>query len=246
LKRRLKEWAKEEMSFIELGCGNGNISKILLDAGMSGVGYDLSDAACKSSAEENRSYIDAGKYRVENADFFCVSDVKVDFILSSHVIEHFPDETLSSYFDKCKTLLKPGGRVVSLVPASMSQWGIEDETVGHYRRFESSDFVKIAHDKELHVDHIAGLTFPLSNILLGLSNYLLTKSESWKKGLSKDEQTELSSTGVRQVKYKTVFPPYFRFIANETTMYPFHLLQRIFKNNGNSLVVYCELSQLRC
>ncbi|RKZ35842.1 MAG: hypothetical protein DRQ41_15345, partial [Gammaproteobacteria bacterium] len=34
---------------------------------------------------------------------------KVDVIISSHVIEHFPDELLEQYFSKCELLLNRGG-----------------------------------------------------------------------------------------------------------------------------------------
>ena len=127
------------------------------------------------------------------------------------------------------------------MPSSMKYWGIEDETVGHYRRFEFEDFENIATANKFIVKNIAGLTYPLSNLLFGLSNYLVNKNDGWKKSLSKDEQTELSSAGgTKQIKFKTNFPYWFRYIINEFTMYPFYLLQLIFGKNKNSMVIYCE------
>ena len=166
---------------------------------------------------------------------------KVDVIISSHVIEHLSDELLGKYFCKCESFLNSGGVIVSLVPSSMKYWGIEDETVGHYRRFEFEDFENIATANGFMVKNIAGLTYPLSNLLFGLSNYLVNKNDGWKTSLSKNEQTELSSSGgARQIKFKTNFPYWFRYIINEFTMYPFYLLQLIFSKNRNSMVIYCE------
>ena len=166
---------------------------------------------------------------------------KVDVIISSHVIEHLSDELLGKYFCKCESFLNRGGVIVSLVPSSMKYWGIEDETVGHYRRFEFEDFENIATANGFMVKNIAGLTYPLSNLLFGLSNYLVNKNDGWKTSLSKNEQTELSSSGgARQIKFKTNFPYWFRYIINEFTMYPFYLLQLIFRKNKNSMVIYCE------
>ena len=49
-------------------------------------------------------------------------------------------------------------------------------------------------------------------------------------------------TGNRNVKYKTIFPKVFNTILNPVMLYPFHILQKIFKNNKNNLVIYSELT----
>ena len=243
IKYRLRLFSKPSMKFIELGSGNGNISNILLNKGLSGVGYDLSDTACSNNRHKNADYIESGRYLVKNSDFFDISNSdKVDIIISSHVIEHLPQDIFDRYFEKCTSLLKPGGKIVSLVPSNMKYWSIEDETVGHFRRFEFDDFKEIAKKYNLNIDEMAGLTYPVSNILFGLSTHLLKKNESWKKELSKQEQTVLSSSGVRNVKYKTHFPSYFRYLINDITMLPFFIMQLINKKNKSSLVIYSELS----
>jgi len=181
IKQRLKSFAKPEMKFIEVGAGNGNISRILLEHGLSGIGYDLNDIACSVNRENNIDYIQAGSYDVRNSNFFDIpNEDKVDIIISSHVLEHFPPETLIKYFDKCKDILNNNGRIITLVPSCMKYWGIEDETVGHYRRFEFDDFEEIAEKHNLKIEEISGLTYPLSNLLFILSNYLIRKNESWK------------------------------------------------------------------
>ena len=48
--------------------------------------------------------------------------------------------------------------------------------------------------------------------------------------------------GNRNVKYKTTFPKVFNIILNPVILYPFHLLQKVFKNNKNNLVIYSELT----
>ena len=155
-----------------------------------------------------------------------------------------PNDDLKKFLNKSCSLLKNQGRIIILVPACMKYWGIEDETAGHYRRFEFQDFVNISKDYNLKIIDLVGLTYPLSNVFIKLSNYLIKKSESWKKDLSKDEQTALSSSGgAKRVMYKTNFPYWFKYIINDVTMYPFYMLQRIFKNNKNSLVIYCEFQK---
>jgi len=243
IKHRLSKYARPSMKFIELGPGNGKISNILLSKNLRGAGYDLSDVACANNRIENADYINSGMYKVENSNFFDIPNTdKVDLIISSHVLEHLSSNDLELFFEKCKSLLNANGKIISLVPAGMKYWGFEDETVGHYRRFEFSDFEKISRRHHFNIDDIAGLTYPLSNILFEISNSLLKKNESWKKKLSKQEQTVLSSSGVRNIKYKTYFPSYFRYFINELTLYPFFIFQLMSRKNPSSINIYCELS----
>src|SRR5438105_9444318 len=69
LKRRLKKWALKGMRFVEMGSGNGSISTILLEAGLSGIGFDLSEKACANNARRNEFYVSRGQYAVRNSDF---------------------------------------------------------------------------------------------------------------------------------------------------------------------------------
>ncbi|MGD9824046.1 SAM-dependent methyltransferase [Desulfobacter sp.] len=232
---------KKAMKFIEVGSGNGNISRILLNNGLSGIGTDLSKTACRINEERNQDFIKHGLYEIRNMDFFDISGISVDLILSSHVIEHLSEKKLNAYFVKCQSLLKEDGVIISLVPAGMKFWGIEDETAGHYRRFEYCDFKHIAEENDFAILTLSGLTCPLSNVLLGLSNFLIKKNDAWKKNLTKEAQTILSSSGGgKKVMYKTDFPYWFRFIMNEITLYPFYALQLLFRRSKNSMVLYCE------
>ena len=243
LKRRLRNWAVKGMRFIEMGAGNGNISSILLEAGLSGIGFDLSEQACANNSRRNALYIDRQQYAVRNADFLGYDDGAVDIIISSHVIEHLPDEDVDLFLKKAASVLRPGGRIISLVPAGAKYWGIEDVTSGHFRRYEYEDFQALSARYSFTSSHLAGLTYPLSNVLFGLSNSLVRRHDSWKTQLSMKERTVLSSSGVKQIKYKTVFPGYFRYLINETTMYPFFLLQLMSAKSPNCMVIYSELTK---
>ncbi len=243
LKSRLKKWAMRGMRFIEMGAGNGNISNILLEAGLNGIGFDLSEKACANNSRRNEFYLSQQQYAVRNSNFLEYDGDSVDIIISSHVIEHLPEEDVDLFFKKSSSVLKAGGRIISIVPAGMKYWGIEDETSGHFRRYEYEDFQILSEKFNLKSTHLAGLTYPLSNILLGLSDSLVRKHEGWKTQLSMQERTVLSSSGVKQVKYKTVYPYYFRYLINETTMYPFFLLQLMTARNPKCMVLYSEVAK---
>jgi cyclopropane fatty-acyl-phospholipid synthase-like methyltransferase len=175
LKRRLKVLKERHHfnSFIELGSGDGAISNILLNAGMTGAGFDLNEEACAVNKNINNKFLEHKRYEVINKNFFESSRREVDLIISSHVIEHLPSEELSEFFTKSFAMLKRGGRIISLVPSGMEFWGVEDDSAGHFRMFEYNDFKQLASKSGLKVSHMRGLTYPVSNILLSLSNYLI-------------------------------------------------------------------------
>lgn len=240
LKNRLKKILRRDMEFYDVGSGSGNTSKILLDLGLKGTGFDLNEEACQLNESLNKPYILSGKYNVVAGNFFeCDHTRPVDVIISSMVIEHLPDHEINRYFNHCKSMLKPSGIIVSLVPASMKHWGIEDEIAGHFKRYSFDCFRKIAEVMDLRVKHLVGLTYPLSNLLFSVSNRIVERQEGYKKNLSLKERTVLS--GHRNVKFKTVFPSYFRLFLNPITLYPFYLLQLVFRRTENSMVIYCEL-----
>ena len=237
LKRRLKKL--KASSFLEVGSGNGYISNVLLKAGLKGVGCDLNVGACANNSTLNKRFISNESYKVFNDDFVNCNLGKFDIIISSMVIEHIPDDELHFFLVKMKKHLTENGTMIFFVPASMRHWGIEDEIAGHIKRYEYEDFHILGEKLDMKNNHSAGLTYPLSNWLYSLSNKIIAKKEKDKMNLSKKERTVY--TGNRNVPYKTSFPKWFIIILNEVVMYPFYILQLIFRSNRNCLVIYCEL-----
>lgn len=239
LKERIKK--NNWRTFLEIGSGNGYLSNVMLKTGLSGTGCDLNQGACNNNSQFNSGYIKKGLYKVLNTDFTAMdTDEKYDLIIAAMVIEHIPNEELKGFISKCKSLLSEDGAIVFFVPSSMKYWGIEDEIAGHIKRYEFADFNNFNTQHQLKVSHMAGLNYPVSNWLFRLSNSLIKKAESSKLELSQKERTVY--TGNRNVSYKTNFPGIFGLVLNEWIMYPFHLLQKAFKNNKSSMVIYCELA----
>lgn len=245
LKKRIKKiqktLGKEKLRFCEIGAGKGANSNMLLGIGLEGIGYELNHDSCQHNISNNEVFIKEGRYQVRHANFFEVAETEksYDIIFSCMVIEHFKEEEVKNYFEKGRTLLRDKGRFITLVPSSMKHWGIEDEIAGHIKRYSFKCFETIAADFNLKLLQNIGLTYPLSNILLPISNYLVERSEKDKEQLSLQKRTELS--GNRAVILKTIYPWYFKVVLNEFNMYPFYVLQRIFKKNKNSLVIYNEM-----
>lgn len=89
------------------------------------------------------------------------------------------------------------------------------------------------------IKNITGLTYPISNILLPISNYLVKRKEAANSKLSMIQKTKLS--GERKVFLKTYFPNIFLIFLNKITINTFYILQKKFSNSSKCLVFYFEI-----
>jgi hypothetical protein len=163
---------------------------------------------------------------------------KVDLVISCMVMEHLEESAESEFMRAAGQMLKPSGMMIGFVPGSPGHWGIEDDIAGHCRRYTQTSVRALASTHRWRLLHVAGLTYPLSNLLLPLSNFLVRKSESSKLALSPLERTKES--GRREVKFKTQFPPVLGMLLNRVSMSPVHLLQKMFSKSEKALVIYFE------
>lgn len=238
---RLKKLSHASKKFLEIGSGNGYISNIFLSFGWNGMGIDLNERACEKNKIINLNYVISGKYNIVKGDFLEIEiNDKFDVIIFYMVIEHISDDLLKLFMSKVIFLLKAGGTIILQVPSNMKFWSIEDEIAGHIKRYELSDILNLASSHNLKIKHLAALNYPLSNWLLNLSNFIVRKKEIGKIELSQKERTIY--TGNREIMMKTQFPKIFNIILNPIVLYPFHIIQKLFKNKyDKSLVFYVEL-----
>jgi SAM-dependent methyltransferase len=229
--------------FIEIGCGKGLITQILLDANWTGVAYDLNDASLEKARQCNANAFNNGLIELKNGDWLKETDTEtVDLIISSLVLEHLDDRSERAYIEKCKASLKPGGKAVLFVPHSPAHWGIEDEIAGHYRRYTKQTLGHLFDKTDWCCEHAATLTYPLSNWLLPLGEKLVRGAEEVKLKQSMLDRTKQS--GDRRVEFKTSFPPVLGMLLNELTMLPFHFLQKAFVDQSDALILYAEYCSL--
>lgn len=101
-----------DLPVLDLGCGRGELLKLLQDGGVSAVGVDSNVAmitACREqglTAEEG----DILEYLRQRPD----DSVKAIFAI--HVIEHLPLRILVEVLDQCRRVLAPGGLVILETP----------------------------------------------------------------------------------------------------------------------------------
>ena len=159
-------------------------------------------------------------------------------MISCMVMEHLEDDAQNAIMKMSADCLKKGGVMIGLVPSSPAHWGIEDDIAGHCRRYTRNSIETLVSVNGWKLLHIAGLTFPISNLLLPVSNFLVNKSEGSKLDLSPLDRTKQS--GRRQVKFKTYFPAILGLLLNEFTLFPMYILQKLFVKSERALVLYFE------
>lgn len=229
--------------FIEIGPGSGEITQLLLDRGWQGRSYDLESRTVSKLSMRFDRQIHEQRFAAINQDFLSsdsdeIERQKADLVISCMVMEHLDDSAESRFMRVASQALKPSGLMIGLVPGSPAHWGIEDDIAGHCRRYTQSSVQQLASSNRWKLMHIAGLTYPLSNMLLPVSNFLVRRSESAKLAMSALERTKES--GRRNVKFKTTFPVVLAMVLNRVTMLPLHQLQKVFSRSERALVIYFE------
>jgi len=217
----------EGRRFLEVGCGDGSISRVLCSRGYSGVGVDFSPTSLEAARRNLEPFVGASRYEVVASDFWDYAPPKpaFDLVFSMLVVEHIADD--EAFVRKMAACVRPGGLVLVAVPGRRDCWGLEDETVGHLRRYDRSDLENLLVAAGLVDVGIWSVAVPTANVLRRLGNFLIARSRERAK-LGRDSLEQTKESGVRDIPFKTTFPPIFRLVLNRWTMWPFGVLQRLF------------------
>ena len=114
---------------LEVGCGTGNVLRVLRQACPDGtvVGLELWFDGLRFAQERSAGPLVQGDVR------HCPFGTRFDLIGMFDVLEHVPEEleTLSAL----REALAPGGRLMLTVPAHQYLWSYFDEAAHHCRRY---------------------------------------------------------------------------------------------------------------
>jgi len=223
-------------TFLEVGCGAGRLSRWLCERGLTGRSVDLSTAAIAEARRHLADFVGSGRVRVEQADVFNELDQRgYDLVLSLMVMEHVEDDL--AFAKRLAARVNPGGHLIIGVPGRRDRWSIEDETVGHWRRYERDDLARVLTDAGLRHVTVWSVAVPVANLLFHAGNLLLRLSgeTSKRNRLSRQAQTEQS--GIREIPLKTMFPSMFKYLLNRYTMAPLFVLQRLFYRTSRGLTL---------
>jgi SAM-dependent methyltransferase len=140
---------------LEVGAGIGTFSERLLAAGARELVLVEPEAGC---AAELRSRFGADPRVSVHAELLpdapCLAgqDGTFDLALSQNVLEHIEDDHAATA--AMARALRPGGRLMALVPAHPRLYGPLDRGFGHYRRYTRDRVASLASAAGLEVDRI--------------------------------------------------------------------------------------------
>jgi SAM-dependent methyltransferase len=139
--RRLRKVRPDfaSQSYLEIGCGSGNVLGYFLERGLSDCsGWDVDMHALNIARSRfpsaNFEQVDMFNQRQHVRDHFGV-------IGSFDCLEHIEDDALC--LSHIRRLLKKDGTLIVSVPAMQQLWSPFDELFGHYRRYTRQSIVSL-------------------------------------------------------------------------------------------------------
>jgi 2-polyprenyl-3-methyl-5-hydroxy-6-metoxy-1,4-benzoquinol methylase len=120
---------------LDFGGGFGQVSNALRAVGYRNVELlDISPAALEHSRSIGLTCYDGNE-----SGFYETHQETYDFVILSHVLEHFPKDDGIAVLSRIRSVLKQGGGIIVMVPNAQSStgayWAYEDFT--HYTMFTS-------------------------------------------------------------------------------------------------------------
>jgi SAM-dependent methyltransferase len=200
---------------LEVGCGCGDLLHVLEQKGYHGIGIDISDEALAVAA----SGLSGDRFRVARRTPDELSEV-FDVVVASEVMEHYQDD--QAFVMQLRERIREGGHLLITVPAHMKDWGPNDDSCGHVRRYERSELFELLAKTGFSDIVIHSYGVPIYNLMKPLYDFAV-RFEAAKPAAPMDKTAE--SGGMKLLQGSGLL---FRCLFNDITMYPLYQLQRLF------------------
>jgi SAM-dependent methyltransferase len=138
---------------IEVGCGVGNFTGMLLDREMV-VAVDNRQECVDQLKMRYQGASNVHAFRSSAADdeFLTLAKFRPDSCVCLNVLEHIADDDAA--LQRMGEVVVPGGVVVLLVPAFAALYGPIDKNLGHYRRYAARSLRRLGQDAGLRLRRI--------------------------------------------------------------------------------------------
>jgi SAM-dependent methyltransferase len=155
---RLVSGMPEGYRVLEVGCGTGNVLRVLEQVCAAGqvVGMELYDEGLHYARTRVQCPLIAGDIHET------VFPEPFHLIGLFDVLEHLPDDV--RILQALRKNLAPGGRLLLTVPAHQSLWSYADEYGGHYRRYALKQLHAVLEEAGFRVEYMSQfmmLLYPL-------------------------------------------------------------------------------------
>lgn len=223
-RKRLIKYLLRKQSFtdktcLEIGYGSGHMLMLFAKKGFKAFGYDYSPDAYGIASKTIEKHPNLAQnitlFQKEND----ILKYKYDFIFAFEVLEHIEND--SETLNKWKELLNVNGQIIISVPSHKNEFSEKDIAVGHYRRYDKSDLLKLFNKNDLIIEKLLAFGFPFTNITDFFEKIVIKqKKSSYNK--PKDDLSKES--------FKNKPALLMRIISNDIILFPFYLIQFLFKN----------------
>ena len=213
-------------SFVEMGAGTGHMASIFLERGFHGAHHDLGESSWKMIWKRFDHCLE--KIQVVD-ELHELPKNSFDYLLAFEVLEHIEED--QKVLREWLEYLKPGGLVISSVPAHQRKYSRSDEIVGHVRLYEKTDFHALLGSNGLQDIQIINYGYPITELTRTLSNRMIA-SEKGYNILDQQQRSILSAQSQPQAVRKTLS------LVSGRIVTPFRYVQRWFysKALGDGLV----------
>ncbi|WP_137940392.1 class I SAM-dependent methyltransferase [Chitinivorax sp. B] len=203
--------------FIEMGAGTGDITEYFVKNGFHGVCHDIGETSLNLLSSRFEKYPQKVTV-VERLEK--VIDRDFDYLFAFEVLEHIEQDEL--VLKEWSKYLKKEGFLVLSVPAHMRKFGPDDLFVGHVRRYEKSELVKLLVRIGFDDVSVCNYGFPLGNIGRWFAVKILKKHVVAEDVGNQVERSIKSGVERHSLTSKL------GFIFNRFTLGPFVWVQRFF------------------
>jgi SAM-dependent methyltransferase len=131
---------------LEVGCGIGNFTGLLLDREVLAVD---ADPACIERIKARFPHLQAAVAVAGRTDFTQFATAGFDSCVCLNVLEHIEDDEAAIW--AMASALERGGVIVLIVPAFAALYGPIDRNLGHYRRYSRASLRRVAERAGLRV-----------------------------------------------------------------------------------------------
>jgi SAM-dependent methyltransferase len=153
------------LRILNAGCGSGELSVRLAQAGHDVLGIDPEPAYIELA---QRARAAGCRFAVSSIEDYEGQD-NFDCVIATDVLEHIADDRAA--FAKLAGLARPGGLILLTVPAGGWLFGYHDEQLGHFRRYSRASLSRLV-ENQCIVHDIRYFGFSLIPICLLYSKML--------------------------------------------------------------------------
>jgi SAM-dependent methyltransferase len=220
-------------TFLDVGCGAGELACSLAEAGMKGVAVDFSEDAIEvANGIRKQRGLTTKQLSFKLGGLENVKGQKFDLVSCYEVLEHIKDDE-----GLLKELVGHSNKYVLIsVPAKQKLFDASDEAVGHFRRYEKQNLIKMLEGQNLKIVEFVNYGYPFTDaVRVGRKAFFKMKLRKDGGASMKNRSKE---SGINPIK----IPAKLTKVDLEKPLLPLYHASRLFNgfNLSEGYLVLCQ------